>query len=55
MLYKLQKIFETLTEKTQGKITDPEHLDYLIKKLLESKLMIEHDIELIKKYNDSQK
>ena len=50
MLYKLQKIFETITEKTKGKITDSEHLDYLIKKLLDCKLMIEHDIRLIKKF-----
>ena len=50
MLYKLQRIFETLTEKTGGRITDSEHLNYLIKKLLESKIMIEHDIDLIKKF-----
>jgi hypothetical protein len=50
MFYKLQKIFETLTEKTGGKITDLEHLNYLIKRLLDGKLMIEHDVDLIHKY-----
>jgi hypothetical protein len=50
MLYKIQQIFERITFSSDGMIKDKEHLDLLNRKLLERKIIIEHDIPLINKY-----
>jgi hypothetical protein len=50
ILYKLNKIFESQTINSQGLIKDKEHLNHLLKKLIERQILIQHDIPLIEKY-----
>ena len=50
MIYKIEKIFNNITISTNGYIKDREQLDYLIKKLLERRIIISNDVSLIEKY-----
>ena len=50
MFKKLQRIFENECQKHHGLVVDNEHFDELIKKLMFRKLVIEHDIPILKKY-----
>jgi hypothetical protein len=50
MIYKIQKIFEKITDGSKGMITDAHQLEQLLKRLFERKILVEHDITLILKY-----
>ena len=45
-MFKLQKIFQEITENTNGEIKDKQQLDELANKLLERKVIIEQDRKL---------
>lgn len=50
MIQKLQKIFNSVTINSNGEITNQQQLDYLMSRLIERKLIIEQDLNLLKKY-----
>jgi hypothetical protein len=50
MIYKIQKIFDKIAHKTNGKITDSQQLENLLKLLFERRILIEHDIPVLLKY-----
>jgi len=49
MLNKFHKIFSAVTLKSNSQIKDKEQLDYLLHKLKERKIIVDHDLSLIKK------
>ena len=50
MIYKLQQIFNKITLNTNLLIKGKEQFDQFLKKLLERKILIEHDIPILNKY-----
>lgn len=50
MIYKIARIFKSLTDSSQGKILNKSQLDSLPNKLLERRIIIQHDLGLLKLY-----
>ena len=50
MLYKLEKEFVTVTKDINNPIRDQQEFDYLIQRLLDRKIIIEHDKNLFLKH-----
>lgn len=50
MIYKIQQIFEKMSSQSNNVLKDKEQLGHFTRKLLERKIIIEHDIPLINKF-----
>jgi hypothetical protein len=50
MIYKISRIFNQVTSSTNGSLMNKSQLDYLLNKLLERRIIIEHDLPLCRSY-----